>query len=438
VAAGTAFSILVGHAIPTIIGRQTALKRLRDLQTTIDTSVVSGRPVQVALSARRNRIGYLAHHIWWISPKASDELADIGKQTDDLQTNVDLIAEIAHLREQVRRTDHLPASAVPQLEDLLDEVENDVVVGNLKGAQAKRETAVTRINAARVVLDTQKSLAARIADLPDPTKVPDPGMQKRIQELKDKRNKLDTLVDETEILSLDRECYAAHLYLVHFVGEILSRRPDYGSMGTQLLQELADGVGGLWRAEDLVKSMEISVLPTDISAALTKGKDAAGIVIVPSQPDVYELAEFRVKFYEPKLNDSPLIDDLDFLWCFGDKTRPARGRRSVHYFRRRTASLWHSESPYKVKVEIRSAGALAATLSADVTVQRPRGRVGKIFGAEVISTAIVFVGAVGIAYITHLAEIRPFESIQDYFNAFLWGFGLDQMKGLVTKLMPRT
>lgn len=439
VAAGTAFSILVGAAIPTIIARQTALKRLADLQTTIDTSAGSGRPVQVALSARRNRIGYLAHHIWWISPKATDELADISKQTDDLKINVDLIAEVTRLREQVRRSDHLPVSAVPLLEDLLDEVEKEVVAGDLKGAQTKRETAVTRINAASLVADTQKSLAAKIAELPDPTTAPDPVMRKRIQELKDKRNKLDGLVDEHEILALDRECYAAHLYLVSFVGEILKRRPEYAGMEPQLLQELADGVGGLWRAEDLVKSMEISVVPDDISKALPKDGDADGkILVAPVQPNAYELTEFCFSFHKPKLNDSPLIDNLDFLWTFGDETRPARSRRSLHYFRRQTASWWRTRSPYRVKVEIRNAGEPAATQSTDVTVQRPQSRVGKIFGVEVLNTAIVFLGATGIAYISNVAEVRPFESIQDYFNPFLWGFGLDQMKGLVTKLKAGT
>ena len=90
------------------------------------------------------------------------------------------------------------------------------------------------------------------------------------------------------------------------------------------------------------------------------GKDAAGILVAPVQPNAYELAEFRFSFYEPKLNDSPLIDNLDFLWSFGDETRPVRGRRCLHYFRRQTGSRWHERSPYKVKVEIRNAGELAA------------------------------------------------------------------------------
>jgi hypothetical protein len=53
--------------------------------------------------------------------------------------------------------------------------------------------------------------------------------------------------------------------------------------------------------------------------------------------------------------------------------------------------------------------------------------------SEFITTATVFFGAIALALITHQADVHHLDSVQDFVNPFLWGFGLDQMKGLVGK-----
>ncbi|MES2148507.1 MAG: hypothetical protein V4508_01825 [Pseudomonadota bacterium] len=445
VAIGTAFSIAVGTVIPTMVARRKAWQTLDELQSQIDHDLTRASAVQVALTAERRRIEFLIAQIGWYSPQANAELLEIVRQTAALKADVDFVSQVTYERDLVRRVEDMPISLAAKFVRTLDEVGDEVVAGNNAAATTNFQIIKTRIHDANLLQSVQETLKLKVSALPVPQPdtspdvfVPDLIMRARVRALKLKLASLAGPLDPAEVIAIDSEWYAVHLYVDQFIGQVLKRRPKFDFMEATMLEELASGVNGSWRATELLKSLESGVLPADIVNAIIT--NSLMITVMPPEPREHELAEFRLTFREPRLNDSPLTSRMKFFWRFGDDTSPASGQRCVHFYKKTKpktlAGMFRNSKgnkSYVVTCMVSYLDEVAETATSNVLVRRGPRTNYRIIGSEITSTAVVFVGAVALSFISHITELHAFEGIHDYFNPILWGFGLDQMKGLVNK-----
>lgn len=431
---GTLLSVIVGTGVPTLVSRQQLWRKLSSMTAIVDAAADRGSATQLALRSQLHRLEFLAHDIFWFSPRAVDTLADISKEADDFGTRVNIVARANELRTAARDSGTIPVSVVPGLERILDNVIKYSIAGNVADAQKALEQAQSIVNDAGLSESVRKSLADRISELPASGNFvdnSDSGMRKRLDLLKDDLQLLVNPVSNDTLIRMDQECFAAHLYFIRYLSGVMlsqSLQTPYKDFAEELLKHLRRGLSGVWQANDLIRNLELGVLPSDIDAAFSN--KAVDIIATPAAPRFFDMVGFLIEFSQPQINESPLVKSLDVKWDFGDGPSAATGLRCLHFFKAESFKARWSKVPVTRNVCAKT-GKHNITLRLDVsgvsifTILALR--------SELVSTVTVLLGAVGLALITHQGDMHRLASIQDYINPFLWGFGLDQMKGLVGK-----
>jgi hypothetical protein len=431
VIAGTLLSVLVGTVVPTLLSRQKAWRRLRAMVGSIEAATEGGSVAQLALKAQLHRIDFLAHAVWWFSTRATDTFVEIATQADLLESRIKLVSQAQELRAQARSSDTVPVSVVPGIGRRLDAAVKSAVVGAPADAQKGLDEVQAQLKDAALLANVQASLQTRISALPAAPAGANTAMVARLAALQTQLPALGaTTVGADTLLRLDRECFSAHIYFVRYLSDVMGSRgadDDFVAMDALILDDLNRGVSGMWRANDLVQSLELGVLPKHMDDACANHK--GGIVAKPTETRFNELVELNFVFDDPILNESPLMKRFAIQWTFDDATSSVAGPRCLHFFKAGADTRWGRNdaernivalangSEFKLKLRVRG------IQSGDAIVAR----------AEVLSTVVVLEGAVALALITHQSDIKSLESLSDFINPFLWGFGLDQMKNLVSK-----
>ena len=431
VISGTLLSVLVSTIVPTLISRQNAWRRLSALTGSIEAATERGSVTQLALKAQLHRIDFVAHNVWWFSTRATDTFAQISTQADQLEARIKLVSLARDLRLQVRMYDIVPVSVVPGIDRRLDAVVKNAVVGVPADAQKGLDEVSSQLKDASLLTNVQTSLKSRIAALPvAPPTSADAAMVARLVSLQSQLAALNAAVPTDMLLRMDRECFSAHIYFVRYLVDVMGSRPAdpaFRAMEADVLDGLRRGVPGIWRAIDLVQSLELGVLPSDLVTACANKK--AGIVATPSETRFNEIVELAFVFDDALFNESPLMKGLAVQWTFDDGSASVTGTRCLHFYKTSRESYWgRKDADLKIVAD-----ANGAKFNMSLRVRALQSGDSIIARAEVLSTLVVFGGAVALALITHQADIKSFESLSDYINPFLWGFGLDQMKSLVTK-----
>ena len=431
VIAGTLLSVLVGTVVPTLLSRQKAWRRLRAMVGSIEAATEGGSAAQLALKAQLHRIDFLAHDVWWFSTRATDTFVEIATQADLLESRIKVVSQAQELRAQARSSDTVPVSVVPGIGRRLDAAVKSAVVGTLADAQKGLDEVQAQLKDAALLPNVQASLQIRIAALPATPAGANTVMVARLAALQAQLPALGaTTVGADTLLRLDRECFSAHIYFVRYLSDVMGSRgadADFVAMDALILDDLNRGVSGMWRANDLVQSLELGVLRKHLDDACSNHK--GNIIAKPTEPRFNELVELNFVFDDPILNESPLMKRLAIQWTFDDASLSVAGPRCLHFFKADAKTRWGRNdaehnvvvlvngSEFKLKLRVRG------IQSGDSIVAR----------AEVLSTVVVLVGAVVLALITHQGDIKSLENLSDFINPFLWGFGLDQMKNLVSK-----
>ena len=431
VISGTLLSVLVSTIVPTLISRQNAWRRLSALAGSIESATERGSVAQLALKAQLHRIDFVAHNVWWFSTRATDTFVQISTQADQLEARIKLVSLARDLRSQARMYDTVPVSVVPGLDRRLDAAVKSAVVGFPADAQKGLDEISAHLKDAALLNNVQTSLKSRIAALPAaPSASANPAMVARLASLQAQSAALSAAVPPEMLLRMDRECFSAHIYFVRYLVDVMgSRQTDasFQAMEAHVVDGLSRGVPGMWRANDLVQSLELGVLPSDLDAACTN-KNAA-IVATPSETRFNELVEFAIVFDDTIFNESPLTKGLAVKWTFDDGSASVVGSRCLHFFKAKRETYWgRKDADLKIVAD-----ANGARFDLSLRVRALQSGDSIIARAEVLSTLVVLGGAVLLALITHQGDIKSFGSLSDYINPFLWGFGLDQMKSLVTK-----
>jgi len=432
VISGTLLSVLVCTIVPTLISRQNAWRRLSALTGSIEAATARGSSAQLALKAQLHHIDFLAHNVWWFSTRAMDTLVQISAQSEQLEARIKLVSQAQDLRAQARMYDTVPVSTVPSIDRRLDAAVKSAVVGMPADAQKMLDEISAQFKDAALLTNVQTSLNARIAALSAASTLNANGtMIARLASLQAQSASLNAAVPTEMLLNMDRECFSAHIYFVRYLANVIGSRPDdekFRAMESEILDGLNRGVPGMWRANDLVQSLELGVLSSDLDAACADEK--AAIVATPSEARINELIEFAFVFDDPLLNESPLTKRLAVKWTFDDDgSASVTGSRCLHFYKASRDTYWgRKDATRTVKANVNG-----KEFKFTLQVRGLQSGDSIIARAEVLSTLVVFGGAVALALITHQGDIKSFENLSDYINPFLWGFGLDQMKNLVAK-----
>lgn len=434
---GTLTSILIGTVVPSLMARQKAWGRLNTLKGSIEFAADRGSSAELALLTQWHRVDYLAHDIWWSSPRGMDFVINVNTLADQLEKRTDIIARATQLRRQIRSTVEVPVSIVPGVERSLDDVVKLALVGDPVSAETQLKLVQSKIDDSTLAQQVQESLKKRIAALPQaadaiPT-IAQEVMRVRLAALLADRSKLDQPLEYDDLLRFDRECFAAHLYFVRYLKNVIQVRSDDGDKvyldaGTGLVSALLDGPLGLWRADAMVQSMELGVLKETIEAAFKNKK--VRIEARPSKLIVDEMVDFTLVFDDRWLADSPLMSSFDIQWLFDDSTTGPRGMRCIHFFQSKLfKSKKRRDLSMSVKVTAQVTG--VPSIVETMTLHREPYMDTVIARGEVLSTAASAFGAIAITLISHQADIHVFSTITDFVNPFLWGFGIDRMKSLI-------
>lgn len=429
VAFGAGLSALVGAAIPNLISRNRLWRRVGDLRQALSALPAAEQHAKGALGHEVQRVDELVNEADWYTPSAAERLAEQEKKTTELEQRLALLSEVSEYRNEAQTSSEVPSSARVRLFRALDAVAADVAKASLEVAKVKVDEIAKNIAAARASTDLRVELDAVVANLPTAA----PGnansvMAARLQRLRAEHAALGAAASREELLELDYQAQCAQLYFKRYLGEVLLNNP-----GNQaFLDADADIVGVLTRgkaefiqAVALIESLQSGVTAAAMNNALSNLQTNADVVVSPSQPKGAELVTFRLVFKEDALNKSPLLRGVQVRWTFSAGAPEGFGPRVGQHFR---TSRFKQTVSYTVSVGPGPTQQLTGSLE----IPRHRLLGGFVTQAEALSFLITLAGAVVLAVLSKSSEMRPLETVQDYINPFLWGFGLDRMKALVT------
>ena len=494
---GALLSVLIGSAIPNII-TSTKLKRqfgtmrnrLKDIPDAEQAKTAITRELKLADAAVRAAA--------WYTPSAADLLAEQAVKAIELEQRIQLLEEVAQLMRATQRTRTIMSSARTRLFAELEAVMGLVAKSGFAPAKARFDAALA---AAESPLDAAAVLAtidSTIATLPKvaPSGA-NPALVNRLSALLEQRVALGTAVPSTDtLLEMDYQCQCAQLYFVRYLGMVRPNHvaavaaaaavataeraaaslgmnnpsqnedaraiaaaaadaerqaaanlatADLAAADAEVINLLCSGRPALIAAMTLVDSIEFGVTPSALRRATSNLKDTAFIVVSPDQPRQGQVAIFQLVFKNPALNKSPLLRDYLFRWSFDDGASEAQGPKVGHYIPEtntpsRDKSVQGVETRAKINFSVTVGLDEGAKLTGNRNTILPAGWKKKFpVQPEAVSFVVTLGGAVALALLTEFADAKPLESLRDFLNPFLIGFGSDRLKALVAArpLLPQ-
>ena len=434
---GAALSAIVGTVVPNLTSRSQLRKRFSDMRETVLALPGREQYAKSALAKELHRIDGQVLDTRWYTPSASDKLVEHAKKATDLEERIALLSDVAEKRQEVRTSVFIPSSARDRLSRELDGVVIEIAKGSPSSAKEKVVAAVKTMAASSDTALVRAALDATVQSLPAVA----PGnsnalMANRLKQLRQDHGALPATPSTELLLDLDYQAQCAKLYFLRYLDEVMAAHPgnaDFVAAEADLVSALTRGKQELMDAVAIVDSLQLGVTKAARDSALASLHASAKVSVSPSAPSAGELVNFKLMFNDQALNESPLLEQVNIRWTFDKGASEAYGTRVGQYFRRTWATLYAGKTVnYTVSV---GAGA-GCQISGTLKLSRQ-----SLFGefmarAEVLSFLVTVAGAVALAVLSKVAEMRPLETVQDYINPFLWGFGLDRMKSLITSRTP--
>lgn len=431
VLAGALLSAIVGAAIPNLMQRNRLRNRFNAIRETLSALPGTEEYAKAVVFRQLHRISGEALDIGWYTPSASDTLAGHEKSATELDERVKLLASVAEQRLELRTSVDIPSSARTRLNRELDGVAVAIAKATVADAKERLAALVQSVKAAQEVEVIRKALDATFSMLPPSAPAGSHDiMRDRLRALHETYAALSPSSPSEVLLEVDYQAQCADLYFNRFRKDVISNRPgddDFVKAETDVIDALRRGKPELMDAALLVESLQRGVTKAALDDALKNLPANAYVEIIPAEPQVGELVNFRLVFNNDPLNSAPLLKDVTVRWTFDRGVSEANGVKAGQYFRKTFRSYFGKTVNYTVRVGPGSNHGIVGTLKL-----RGQSVVNEVIGkAEVVSFLVTLLGSVGLAVLSKQAEMRPLESAQDYINPFLWGFGLDRMKSLV-------
>jgi hypothetical protein len=384
------------------------------------------------LDVERNRLAFLNQGVTVLSLSNAPALDRIETELAVFERKVDCVRRLTELRSRVRGLVNLPPSITPKLLDMIVTADEAIVRSEIDKALRLTDEAEALTWAADDNTRLRDSLMTSIQEMLTLAQTPagqirldDPWIKKLIAEdlpAALKRLQDPAPIERSQLIDWDQLCYAAHLYLVRYKGDLLLRYPscDVPDVQNNLLAALKAGDRGLGRVRDLLDELQDGVKAGDVDAALEKG--AGYIVCMPPQPSVNENAWFEFHFRDQAIDGSVNACRLEYVWRFGDGTKPTSGKTCVHYFREPTLKK------YKCYLTISRNGAIFPPFRTEVDIFQQKSNKPSISYIDHFAFWTSVTIALFAAVVFHYSGMERFDTLNDYATPFLWGFGLDQLK----------
>lgn len=427
VALGAALSALVGAAIPNLTTRRKLRSRLVSLREAVTALPEAEQYAKAALTRELHRVDEALHEARWFTPTASDRLAEQALKLTELDERVALLMSVSEHRLDTQTSGDIPSSARARLNRELDVAAAAIAKATVEVAKAKLDEAAKGIAASRDASALRQAIDAAIATLPA---TPPPNsnlvMTGRLTKLRAAYHALGETPASEALLDLDYQCQCAQLYFLRYLGEVVPNHAgtDMTAAGDDLVKLLSQGRNAYIDAVALVESLQLGVTRQALEAALGDIKSNAMVTVTPLEPKGGEAVTFRLLFNDDVLNKSPLLRRTELRWSFDAGAPEAFGAKVGQYFR-------PARKPRVVRYRVSVGPGAGRTMEGELTLKGTKLWSRLFTQAEAVSFLITMIGAVALALLAKYADARPLESIQDYINPFLWGFGLDRMKSLV-------
>lgn len=250
-----------------------------------------------------------------------------------------------------------------------------------------------------------------------------------------------------EILDVERDYYIADVWTEYVEPRLDIFSNDRLAGRRQALQHLADALlESLFRnpksdnTQILLDLLRSDLMPDEIAASVANGE--ARIDCDP-KPKYLEPLDVAFVFTNPLIDDVPAARRLlTYSWVISDASAQPPNVDRFRYYFRRPDFAWRlpwTAAPAQTRtltatVQVPFTAAAPITLpTLTLTLRRPRGTWWRVEPMELasfcVTLAIATVSAFGTQYASSLPNVITWS---DWVSAFLFGFGLDQLRDTVS------
>ncbi len=452
VLAGALVSVLFNNIFPVSLAKRRTRRAAGDCENAIRDCAAISTTLRSALFAEAARLRLLNGSFSWYSTTKGEQIEQVRTQLKALQDCVAAAQSISNQRGMSEAAGPIPIRLRLLIEERLSTAETCLVDRKLDAAKAKVDEAAALLNSASIdnlatlrtdlMRDVEKLLAVAGSDDKRPEYITD--LVKKLEANK----QIAENIDRMDLLELERDHYIARTFICDYEK---NRKPGSSleQFGTEFLSKLRDDTTST-TTRLLVSLIQQELAPADVAKAIADGKaqiEAAGAI----QP--YQMGDFRFVF-QGRLKTIVAARRLcTYDWNFNDGTVAPQSDFCRHFFLAarhyglfgRLRDWWEAVvrwvtgrkrpvTPLKIMVTVTpplNAGP-ATTIDKEIVLLPEQDHGFGAIGIEVATFFVSFVMAVFAAFGTQYATMPTADSLSVFITAFLFGFGLDQIRDKTT------
>ncbi len=461
VLSGVVFSLLLTKSLPTSSQKKANRVTMSDIQERIRYLCVFERELRTKFTVELVRAKTLNDNTKIYTPSASERFEAIKTILGKLERYLDIREKISKIYIDIDSRDFLPYSKEQEIRTILKDADLSLYMDKPEDAENKIKSAeeLQKFSSddEQLMLQYCRDLYAHLKDSIEKAEKHKNNIKSEfIKDLMEKLKRAYSEINESlrsdektlkekirnrkfkediKMWDLQYKKIDTYLNFLETLHEDLKKNKDrYDREVIELLR--SDLYKDVNEATKLCDSLKLGVDDEMIKAAIENVENQGFYIeCEPTDPNVNRLVLFKLKFKSKDnkdLNKSPLLDNLRYVWDFGDKTTKAEGREAFHYFKRRgpfilfrkwirrnfmnpiwkTFNVCVDLSDYKCKKDIPIKEPVEEEYRSGITLLHVLS-----FTATLIISCVIVVA-------THY-ETYTFKSLKDYLMPFFIGFGLD-------------
>jgi hypothetical protein len=452
---GAAVSMLLNNIFPVSLAKRRTRQTLTDAEGDIRRCNEVAPLLQSALLAETARLRLMNGGYFWYTTTKAEQMRQIDTMVKSLQASV-VVARSIDERRSASNRGRISVRLSHLLEGKLSEAENALVGNKPDVAKAfvddaanllSNASSAANLSALRTDLanDIQNLLATAAAVDPDVSKKRPDYIAKLIDRL-DKNKAIPADMRPSDLLDLERDYHVAQTFVRDFERNLGPELEKFQDAFVAILSRNTHSPA----TQQLVWLAQKRLAPQDVVTALAPA--GASIACDPAVVP-YQMADFRFQFHDPSLRDvDSALRLCTYKWDFGDGTTTPPSDSCRHFFLAPRQGNWLVRALRWIGAKLRLTKVAdpdrqrdinvtvtpplnlgnPVNFSKTITVVAERDRGWGAIGAEAAMFLISFVIAVFAAYGTQYATLPTADSMSVFITAFLFGFGLDQIRDRTT------
>jgi len=451
---GALVSVLFNNIFPVSLAKRRTRQALSECEAAIRACGTISTTLRSALFAEAARLRLLNGSVSWYSTTKAEQIQQGRTLLKTLQDCVEAARSISNQRAMAAMAGPIPIRLLLQVEDRFTTAENNLVDRKLDAAKAKVDEATNLLTNGSTPANLAVLRTDLIRDIQKLLDVAGPGDQRpgdivALVEKLEAAKQIPEGIEAADLLGLERDYHIARTFICDFehnrkAGSNLAQYED--DFLSNLRNETTSTTTRL-----LISLAQKELAPADVAAAI-----AADQAHIETEDNIqlYQMGDFRFVFKDPSLQRIVAARRLcTYHWNFRDGTVSPPGDCCWHFFlaSRRGGLLgrirgwiaavmrWlvggeRPEQPRQITVTVtpplNSGPAKAFNRTITLLPKQDHG-FGSI-GIEVATFFVSFFMAVCAAFGTQYATLPTADSLSVFITAFLFGFGLDQIRDKTT------